>query len=254
MVAVAPTTTSDDRSRLIVYCQNAGLVVPRAGIYPAETDAAVKAFAADLEHCHVVVQLHEPGFGESSDEAVQVIISGYPHQNRVMHWKPGGITQSEFRKEVVDRTRRLFSAIRPDPDMEPEPPPPGTEVAQKEAMVKYDRVDAQSTLQMLRILKKANIHYTSSPNGNTTLAQRMREKSFDALILVLGVCGNDWLEKRIDELTEVELTLKEQAPLQAYYYAEGATAVPPRCSPSTLEIEGPGELDNLIQAIRRGAA
>ncbi len=66
------------------------------------------------------------------------------------------------------------------------------------------------------------------------MAQRLRENPFDALIVVLGDCGDDWLEKRVDELIEVELTLKEQAPLQAYYYAEGATAVPPDISPSTL--------------------
>ncbi len=120
-------------------------------------------------------------------------------------------------------------------------------------MVKYDRVDAQPTREMLRVLKNANIRCTSSPNGKTTLVQRMREVSFDALILVLGACDNEWLENRIDELIEVELTLKEQSPLQAYYYAKGATAVPPHISASTLEIEGPDQLDRLAQAIR-GAA
>lgn len=73
-----------------------------------------------------------------------------------MHWKSGGITQSEFQKEVVDRTRRVFDAIRPDPDMgtgQDEPHPAGTEVAQKWAMVKYDRVDAKPTREMLRTLR-----------------------------------------------------------------------------------------------------
>lgn len=260
VIAVAPTTTSDARSRLIVYCQNAGLFVPRAGIYPADTDSALKAFAADLEYCHVVVQLDEPASAETSNEnltAITKTLSVYKPQKRVMYWKPGGTTQSEFQKEVVYRARRAFDAIRLDPDMEPsqdEPQPAGFEAAQKWAMVKYDRVDAKATREMLRILKEANIRCTSSPNGSTTLAQRLRENPFDALILVLGNCDDDWLERRIDELIEVELTLKDQSPLQAYYYAEGATAVPPDISPSTLEVEGADELDNLVQAIRGGPA
>ncbi len=257
-VAVAPTTTSDARSRLIVYCQNAGLSVLRAGIYPADTDAAVKAFAADLEQCHIVVQIDETASGESSTEsskAITTVQSEYPHGHRVMFWKPGDSTQSEFQKDVVKRTRQAFDAIRPDPEMETgldEPKSSQTDAAQKWAMVKYDRVDAKPTREMLRILKEANIRCTSSRNGSTTLTQRMREIPFDALILVLGECEDDWLDRLTDQLIEVELTLKEQAPLQAYYYAEGATVAPPDISQSTLEIEGSNELGKLVEAIRGG--
>ncbi len=172
-----------------------------------------------------------------------------------MHWKPGGISQSEFQKEVVDRAHRVFDANRPDPNMATDqdvPHPVEPEGAQKSAMVKYAEVDAKPTRKMLRVLKEADIHYTSSRNGNTTLVERLRENPFDVLILVLGKCDDDWLDKRTNELLEVELTLKEQSPLRAYYFTEETAPAPPHCSPSTLEIDGPGELDDLVQAIRGG--
>ena len=59
IVAVVPTSNSDERSQLIVYCQNAGLLVPRAGIYPADPRLALELFTADIGECDLVVHLDE---------------------------------------------------------------------------------------------------------------------------------------------------------------------------------------------------
>ena len=253
--AIAPTSNSSDRSRLIVYCQNAGLHVPRAGIYPPDAESALELFTADLDQGDLVVQLDEPNGLISLDE-IEKARSSFRNSPPVEIWKSGGRTQSEFQKDVCDRARRIFDATHSHLEIEP-----GSKGAaagegdsrQKSAMVRYDQVDGPTTCKMLRALADADIRCTSSPNGSTALVQRLRENPFDALVLVLGECRVEWLEKQIDELNAVELTLKDQSPLRVYYYPDGSTAAPPVISRTTLEFDGGAELDQLANAIRGGS-
>ena len=252
-IAVAPSIALKKRSRLIIYAQSAGLSVPRAGIYPTDAEQAAQAFADDLEESDVVVRIkpnETTTMQREGNNRIKSLLETYPHQNRVLSWSQARSTFAEFQKVVIDRAQRAYDANRSDDEMKIDEDADEKQVDEKKVMIKYHKDDFEAARELVKHLKTCKVGFSSSRNGKTTLADRMREYEYDALIVVLGKCDDEWLEERSLELIEVELTLKEQVPLQVFYYADGTTALPPDMSPNALEINGRGELDKLCREIQ----
>lgn len=149
---------------------------------------------------------------------------------------------------MVDRTRRAFEMGRDAKHASAEPD------ASKLVFVKAAPADAEPTNELVQSLSEANISCRVAQNG-VTMVERLREIPFDALIVVLGKCPNEWMEDRGDELMAVDLSLKDQAPLCVYCDCRGHQRIRPYVAPGMLLIAVPRELDRLIRAIhQQGAA
>lgn len=275
-VLIAKTTPDlrQEHRALTSYCASAGLRVLPEASWPAAPEAFQQAFAGALQPSHLFVQLlshcytdREPQFPDG--------IETYQYQQAqqagltILQWRDKAtkldavddeahralITAADvrtalpavFHQEVVERTRRAFQI---DQDAKHE----AADSSQaKLVLVKADAADAGPTDRIVQSLIAANIRCRVSQNG-VPMVERLREIPFDALIVVLGQCGNDWIELRGDELMAVDLNLKDQVPLRAYCHWD-VRRLAPYVGRDMLQVVAPAELDVLIQAIqRRGAA
>jgi hypothetical protein len=270
-------TTPDLRKELRAltsYCASAGLRVLPESAWPAAPEEFRQAFAGALQPSHLFVQLlsdcyadREPQFpnGIETYQYQQAQQSGLT----ILQWRDKATELDEvdddahralitaadvrtelpavFHQEVVERARRAFQI---DQDYRHE----AADSSQaKLVLVKADDADAEPTELIVQSLSAANIRCRVSQNG-VPMVERLREIPFDALIVVLGQCGNDWREHRGDELMAVDLNLKDQVPLRAYCHC-GVRRLAPYVGRDMLQVVTPAELDVLIQAIqRRGTA
>jgi hypothetical protein len=80
----------------------------------------------------------------------------------------------------------------------------------------------------------------------------LREVPYDAVLIVYGSCADEWLERHGDELMAVDLNLKEQAPVRAYYLCAEEPRLPYR-SKAVLQIKRRDEAgwQKLIAAIQK---
>lgn len=113
----------------------------------------------------------------------------------------------------------------------------------------YDAADGRSTRLFRRALQSSGIWCSATPEDSPPLIDHIRESAYQALVLVLDRCGLDWQKRRCEELAEVRMTLKDQAPVQAFYYPEDSNAVAPELYPGIIEIDGPNDVPRLVQAI-----
>lgn len=143
-----------------------------------------------------------------------------------------------FHQEVVARANYAFEEISAADQ-------PSAEGA-RTVMVKYRPVDTRPTNQLVHQLAAENIRCRSAVNG-TPFLERMRDVPFDGIIIVLGDNPDEWTEHRGEELLAVEQSLKDQAPIRAYYRI--SDTVPPFVGPDVLQINGEAEISNLIRAI-----
>ena len=263
-------TTADlrkQRKQLISYCGNAQLSVLGLAPYKSAAEEFQEAFRADLQRAHLFVQpLGEfysdrtEGFSEGKEQwqlnearasGISILqwrdadleideIDDQDHLKLVGHPDVRSDPPAVFHKDVVDRAQRAFDAGRVAP----------AEGDRRLALIKFNEADEEPTKEMLAELKLAHINCRSTHNGRS-MVDRLRENHYDALVVVLGNPPADWLEERGDELMAVELDLKEQAPLRAYYYCGESSPVPPYVGQDVLEIHGRDQLDQLVQAIKR---
>jgi hypothetical protein len=268
LVAQSTADLRKQRKQLITYCESAELRVLGVNPYRSGADDFRSDFLADLKESHLFVQLLSECYSDRTDEFPQGKEAWQLEQARqtdaaIVQWRDAALLLDEIddrqhrdlvchpdvrtdppaalHKDVVERARRAFDAGK-------------TPVAggdSRIALIKYSEPDQQPMREMLETLRQANVVCVSACNG-LPIVDRLREFPFDALIVVLGDCPLDWLEKQGHELLAVQLNFKDQAPLQAYYCCGASTIVPPVLGPRTLEISGHDQLDRLVQAIHAG--
>jgi hypothetical protein len=130
----------------------------------------------------------------------------------------------EFAKLVAERARRVHEVERPA----------GSERQQWLALIKADKPDSVIADEISEALQTANVNCRVTRVGKS-LIETLREVPYDAVLIVSGSCGEDWLEQRGDELMAVDLNLKDQAPVRAYYVCPDHPPFPYR-SKAVLQI------------------
>ncbi|MEF8733984.1 MAG: toll/interleukin-1 receptor domain-containing protein [Candidatus Accumulibacter meliphilus] len=113
---------------------------------------------------------------------------------------------TEFAKLVAERAARVHEIERPVI----------ADGQQWLALMKADKPDEDVANEVCHALKTANVNCRVTRTGKS-LVETLREIPYDAVLIVYGCCSDDWLEERGDELMAVDLNLKDQAPVRAYY-------------------------------------
>src|SRR5262249_27500018 len=85
------------------------------------------------------------------------------------------------------------------------------------ALIKADKADKDVADEVSQALMSANVNCRVSTQMGKTMMDWLREIPYDAMLIVYGECSDDWLERLGDELMAVDLNLKSQAPVRAYY-------------------------------------
>lgn len=255
---------------LVKWCESAGLRVLPENPWPANPPDFQRAYLEALKQSHLVVQFlgDLPADTDSSfpqgREQWQFDTSKAAGINVFRLREPGielsTVEPESYRKfvseadvrpdvlelcfqEVGDRVRRAFDVGKGPP----------RDHESHRAMVKFCR-DSDSVQRMLDRLAENNVECRASKNGRPLL-DRWREIPFDGLMVVLGDCDDAWLEDRGDELQAVELGLKDQSPVRAYFHPEGSRKTPPLTRNDILQIHGEAELEKFVTAMQtRGGA
>ena len=267
-------TTDDLRKtakELESWCESARIRVLPEKPWPSGPQEFQQAYRAALKEAHLVVQLlsdltaeadetffpvgrEKWQFDAAKNAGINVFrlrnsdidlasIESETHRELVSEADVRPDEQARFFEEVVERVQRAFEVgVGPPPDAE-----------KRRAMIKFNK-DDNAVIQMLERLAQKNVQCRTSKNGRPLL-DRLREIPFDGLIVVLGECDDDWLEDRGDEMMAVELGLKDQAPVRAYFHPDGSRTIPPWTDQSILQIHGEAELEQFVKAMRsRGGA
>jgi hypothetical protein len=267
LISQATADLRKQRRQLVNYCENAQLQVLGAAPYAAAPESFQESFRSDLQQANLFVQVlsdcysdRTEGFpdgkelwqlNEARAAGLSVLqwhdsdleleeIDDCKHADLVTHPDVRTDPPASFHKDVVDRAQRAFDVGRA---------PPKDDDA-KYALVKFAENVQGQIGEMLNVLKDANVSCLSSTNGRPMIDQ-LREIPFSALVVVLGDSPRDWLEDRGQELLSVELNLKDQAPVRAYYYCGNFSSVPPFVGSDVLEIHGRQELGQLVEAIKK---
>ncbi|HEX3150476.1 MAG TPA: toll/interleukin-1 receptor domain-containing protein [Gemmataceae bacterium] len=124
---------------------------------------------------------------------------------------------TEFAKLVAERAQRVHDVGKPAT----------TDGPHWLALIKADKPDNVVAEEVSNALMAANVNCRVTRTSKTMM-DWLREVPYDALMIVCGSCSDDWLEQRGDELMAVDLNLKDQAPVRAYYVAGEETPIPYR--------------------------
>lgn len=238
VVAVAPFASEDFRRDLITYCHNGQVLVPRAGIYPRDEEAAGRAFSSDLGRSQLVVQeraeLSSPG-------VFRDLVSRFEPQSRVIEVAPDRELFATVGQKIVERAGEALEL--------PPPEQPSDAIDQNWlAMVKYCPDDGEP-IDLVSTLSSANIMCMPTDNG-LSMVDTFREFPFQAVIVVLGDGPAAWKMARGKELLTVVLKCKDNAPpLTVYYHRDGKRSLPPLTVPRAIEIDGPAGVQDLITKI-----
>lgn len=242
VAAIAPTSTDFFRERLITYCHNARVLVPRAGIYPQASVQAEQAFVSDLERSQLLVHRATPN-DASMPDGLRSLIDRFHPPSRVIDFDPSTQFPAAVGQKVVEQAKHAFEL--------PPPEKPDTAVNQSWlAMVKYCADDGEPN-ELVEQLSGANVICMPTDNG-LSMVDTFREFPFQAVIVVLGEGSPTWKMDRGKELLTVVLKCKDSAPpLTVYYHRHGKRGLPPLTVPKAIEIDGPGQLPSLIERIQQ---
>ena len=271
LVAQSTPDLRKERKALVSNCESTNLRVLPEKNWPAAPGEFRQAFDEALEHAHVFVQLLSDCYSDRTEEFPDGI-EAFQYQQAanksgltVLQWRDGDVDLTDvddahlafitapdvrsslpavFHKDVVDQTRRAFEIQRDAKHGAGQPD------ASKLVLLKADPADAEPTNEIVQSLTAANILCRVARNG-VPMVERLRAIPFDALIVVLGECPDDWIEDRGDELMAVDLNFKDQVPLRVYCHCGSRQTTPPYVGREMLQVVAPGELDRLIQAIRQ---
>ena len=131
---------------------------------------------------------------------------------------------TEFAKLVCERAKRVHEVGRPG----------GADGQRWLALIKADKPDTVVADEVSQALMSANVNCRLTSAGKS-LVDTLRDVPYDAVLIVYGACGDDWLEQRGDELMAVDLNLKDLAPVRAYYVSADEPRLPYR-SKAVLQI------------------
>lgn len=241
----------NERETVANYLTSDQLNVLPAKPYVGDPSKFMPAFEADLDEANVFVQILGKNYADRTEELPEgeeraqfqraqqsgkvilqwrdksvklCAIDDLPHRELVGGADVVCNDLTEFAKLVAERAKRIHEVGRP-------------EVADGQqwlALIKADRPDNVVAEEVSQALMSANVNCRITRAGKS-LVETLREVPYDAVLIVYGACADDWLEERGDELMAVDLNLKDQAPVRAYYISAEEPWLPYR-SKGVLQI------------------
>lgn len=253
-VCLAKVTPDLRKSRETVakYLTSARLNVLPAKSYPADAAKFLPALEADLEQADTFVQILGAAYADRTDdlpegEEIAQLKRAQERGKVILQWRAKSVSVdeiddpahkalvggddvicndlTEFAKLVVERAQRVHEVGRPAV----------TNGQHWLALIKADKPDDVVAAEVSDALTSANVKCRVTRTGKTVM-DWLREYPYDAVLIVCGSCSDDWLEQRGDELMAVDLNLKDQAPVRAYYICADNAQLPYR-SKDVLQVK-----------------
>lgn len=235
-VCLAKVTPDLRKARETVanYLASARLNVLPSKPYPADTARFLPALEADLDKANVFVQILGATYADRTEELAEgeELAQFQRAQSRnkvILQWRDPAVNVdaiddpkhrelvsgahvvsndlTEFAKLVAERAQRVYEVGSTTG---------GGEGQQRLVLIKADKPDNVVAEEVSRALVSVNVNSRVTRAGKS-LVDTLREVPYDAVLIVCGSCSDDWLEQRGDELMAVDLNLKDQAPVRAYY-------------------------------------
>ena len=232
------------RETVANYLTSARLNVLPAKPYPADPAKFLPALEADLEHADVFVQILGATYADRTEELpegeeIAQFDRAQQRSKVILQWRDKSVEVdkiedpshrelvggpdvvcndlTEFAKLVAERAKRVHEVGRPASGAGP----------RWWALIKADKPDSVVANEVSEALASADVNCRVTRTSKTVM-DWLREVPYDAVLIVYGSCSDDWLEQRGDELMAVDLNLKDQAPVRAYYICTDEAQLPYR--------------------------
>jgi hypothetical protein len=245
-VCLAKVTPDLRKARETVgnYLTSARLNVLPAKPYSGDATKFLPALEADLDQADVFVQILGATYADRTEELPEgEEIAQFQRAQKsgkvILQWRDKSVDVdsiddeshrqlvggtdvvcndlTEFAKLVVERAQRVHEVGRPASTVGP----------QWLALIKADKPDHVVADEVSQALMSANVNCRITSAGKSIM-DTLREVPYDAVLIVYGICSDDWLEQRGDELMAVDLNLKDLAPVRAYYISADNPQLPYR--------------------------
>jgi hypothetical protein len=252
-VCLAKVTPDLRKARDIVanYLTSARLNVLPAKPYSADPSKFLPVLEADLVQANVFVQILGEIYADRTEELPEGEENAQFQRARksgkvILQWRDKSVNLdviddpphrelvggagvvcndlTEFAKLVAERAKRVHEVG----------PPAVADDQQWLALIKADKPDSVVAEEVSQALMSANVNCRVTSAGKS-LVETLREVPYDAVLIVYGSCGNDWLERHGDELMAVDLNFKNLGPVRAYYVSADEPRLPYR-SKAVLQV------------------
>jgi len=245
-VCLAKVTPDLRKARETVanYLTSARLNVLPAKPYSGDFAKYLPALQADLDQADVFVQILGETYADRTEELpvgeeIAQLALAQERGKVVLQWRDKSVDVSaiddeshhelvdgpnvvcndllEFAKLIVDRAQRVKDVGKPAE----------SNGKQWLALIRADKPDNVVADEICDLLTSANVNIRAPLTGKS-MVECLREKAFDAVLIVCGSCSQDWLDARGNELMAVDLDFKDLAPVRAYYICADDTWLPYR--------------------------
>jgi hypothetical protein len=231
-----------ERETVANYLTSSRVNILPSKAYPADPERSLKALELDLQHADVFVQILGRAYADRTEELPEgeEFAQFQLAQKRgkvILQWRAKSVELddiddpahkalvggadvicndlAEFAK-LVDEQAKLVHAKRI----------PAKDGGQTwYALIEADKPDDDVADEVVKALVADNVNCRIPHNG-TALVDFLRKGVYQAVLIVCGACSPEWLELRGEELMAVDMDLKDQAPVRAYYVCTDKTRLP----------------------------
>lgn len=257
------------RETVASYLASARLNVLPTKPYAADPEKFLAAFESDLEQADVFVQILGATYSDRTDELPDgderaQFSRAEQRGKKILQWRDKSVAVeqiddsahrelvggaqvicndlTEFAKLVIEQAQRVHEVGRPAA---------AGDGPRWWALIKADKPDNVVADEVSTALASADVNCRVTRTGKSVM-EWLREVPYDAVLIVCGACSDDWLEQRGDELMAVDLNLKDQAPVRAYYVCADDAIVPYR-GKNVLQVKhrDPSSWQKLMETIRQ---